>query len=93
MSAPVDRVPGPDHRAPTVSPKATYAALFSLLAGIGLALITALATPEGVSILGGLGDTASFFILAALPPIAAFLGAYVKRDPLRDAGLAAQQGR
>ncbi len=85
MSTPIDP-PGPDHRADPaheISPKVNAAAVGSLLAGVALAVLTALLTPEGAAILGGLPGWASFLVLAAVPAVVSWLTGYAVRDPLR----------
>lgn len=65
------------------SPKAVWAGLGTLLASIVLAILTA---PGLADYLAGIPAWVQFLVLAAIPPVVAFLSAYAKRDPLRDAG-------
>lgn len=74
-----------------VSPKAVWGALVTLLVSIVLAI---LAAPGLLDYLDALPPFVQFIIMAAIPPVVSFLGAYAKRDPLRDAGaIAVDQGR
>lgn len=66
-----------------VSPKVTAGALGSLAAGVVLALLLALTTPEGLTLLGGLPPAVTFLVISALPPVVTFLAAYAKGDPAR----------
>ena len=65
------------------SPKAIFAGLTTLLVSIVLAVLTA---PGLADYLDALPAWLQFIVLAAIPPVVAFLGAYAKRDPLRDVG-------
>lgn len=75
------------HRATPISPKTWYSGLGGLGAGVVLAVLAYITTPDGSNaVLGGLPPSVSTLVLVALPPIVAFMAAYAKRDPLRDLG-------
>ena len=69
-----------------ISPKVILSTVGSLLAGIVLAVL--LAVQDGSLDLAGLPPWLSALITIVLPPVVSFVGGYVKRDPLRDAGAA-----
>jgi len=67
-----------------VSPKAWSAAALTLLGGIVAALcVTVLGNPHIIDALPVWGQG---LIVGVLPAIASWVGVYIKRDPLRDAG-------
>lgn len=70
--------------AKTISPKVIVSTAASFVASVLLGVVLAVqAHPE---VTHGLPAWAVFVLAAALPPIATFLGGYVKRDPLREQG-------
>lgn len=73
-----------------VSPKVVWSTLGSLLAGLAIAVLGALTTPEGQEMLGRLPDVVSWLLLLCVPTLITFLAGYVKRDPLRDDGAVLQ---
>lgn len=74
-----DPNPGvPDHAAPAVhtegvSPKALASGVVGLLVGIAVAVLNAV---QDANLLGGLPMTLQVLILAAIPPVLAFLASY-----------------
>lgn len=57
-----------------IEAKVTVAAIGSLLAGIALAILTAVQSDPAV--ISGLPEPVQFVIIAALPPVVAFLSGY-----------------
>lgn len=74
----------------TVSPKVWAATVASLGAALLAAVITAVL--EDPSRLQFLPPWAQFLLVATLPTLAAFVGGYVKRDPIREVGVSATTG-
>lgn len=59
---------------PKVESKVTVATFASLVAGVLLAVLTAVQSDP--TVIGGLPDTVQFLLIAALPPVLTFLGGY-----------------
>lgn len=57
-----------------IETKVTIATFTSLVAGVALAVLTAVQSDP--TVIGGLPDTVQFLIIAALPPVLTFLGGY-----------------
>ena len=57
-----------------IETKVTIATFASLVAGVALAVLTAVQSDP--TVISGLPDTVQFLVIAALPPILTFLGGY-----------------
>lgn len=65
-----------------IETKVTVAALGSLAAGVALAILTAVQGDP--TVIGGLPAPVQFVVIAALPPVIAFLSGYAAPHTARD---------
>lgn len=64
------------HPSAPVETKVTAASLGSLGAGIALAVLMAVMTPDGQAYLAGMPPVVVYLLVAALPPIMSFLAGF-----------------
>lgn len=73
-----------------IETKVTIATFASLVAGVLLAVLTAVQSDP--TVIAGLPDTVQFLVIAALPPVLTFLGGYAAPHTPRP-GAAAKSDR